>query len=194
MLTFRLWKGSTRRRMQKPTPHERCFSCLVALESTTTTGEKKSRVFTPPKDFFIASIYVWKCAKAHVANNDMVVHQVFSHLWVVPTISHCTPQWFPYNEICAVLIIMEVMIVELLFLGQQIFWVSFIAIVTLLKMLCLMAPHFKSTLEINHGAQGRLIPIGVWLRLHSCRKLHGCCKWQRHLDFWITSIAEWPHH
>jgi hypothetical protein len=28
-------------------------------------------------------------------------------------------------------------------------------------MLCLKAPHHKSTLEINRGARGRLIPAGV---------------------------------
>ena len=57
------------RRMQKPTPRKRYFSCLVVLERTTT-GEKKSRVFTLPKDFFIASIYVWQCAKALLLYDD----------------------------------------------------------------------------------------------------------------------------
>jgi lipoxygenase len=52
----------------------------LVLPPKTPGGEKKSRVFTPPKDFSIASIYVWQCARAHVANNDIVVHQVFSHL------------------------------------------------------------------------------------------------------------------
>ena len=31
---------------------------------------------------------------------------------------------------------------------------------------------------------------------HGCHGLlhaHGCCKLQRHLDFWITGVAEWPH-
>jgi hypothetical protein len=172
MRTFHLWRGSTRRRMQKPTPRERFLvgwrnPKVVALElvlpPTTPGGEKKSRVFTPLERFLHCLNICMVMRRGSHCKQRHRCSPSFSHLWVVPTISHCTPQWFPCNEICAVLIIMEVRIVELFFLGQHIFWVPLLAIVTLLEMLCLMAPRHKSTLEINRGARGRLIPAGVWL-------------------------------
>lgn len=38
-----------------------------------------ARVFTPPADESKTD-YLWEMAKAHVANNDITAHQVFSHL------------------------------------------------------------------------------------------------------------------
>jgi lipoxygenase len=54
---------------------------VVALElglpATKDGVAKKARVFTPPADS--KPDYIWLTARAHVANNDIVGHQVFSH-------------------------------------------------------------------------------------------------------------------
>lgn len=56
---------------------------VLALELVLppkTPGETKiSKVVTPPADASKIDYY-WECAKAHVLNNDIVAHQVFSHL------------------------------------------------------------------------------------------------------------------
>lgn len=51
----------------------------LVLPPTTPGGEKKSRVLTPPVDTSKVD-YMWELAKAHVNNNDLTAHQVFSHL------------------------------------------------------------------------------------------------------------------
>ena len=55
---------------------------VVALELVLPAAKdgvaKKARVFTPPADSSKPD-YIWLTARAHVANNDIVAHQVFSH-------------------------------------------------------------------------------------------------------------------
>jgi hypothetical protein len=51
----------------------------LVLPRETPDGEKMSRVLTPPTDNSKTD-YMWEIAKAHVANNDLIAHQVFSHL------------------------------------------------------------------------------------------------------------------
>ncbi|KAG0603020.1 hypothetical protein M758_10G059600 [Ceratodon purpureus] len=102
----------------------------LVLPPTSPGGEKISKVFTPPKDYSAAKMYLWQCARAHVANNDIVAHQVFSHF------SKC-------HAVTEALIIAT---------NRQ--------LSKLHPIHHLMAPHFKSTLEINRGARARLIPAG----------------------------------
>jgi len=56
---------------------------VLALELVLppkTPGEApNARVFLPPTDTSKVD-YVWETAKAHVSNNDITAHQVFSHL------------------------------------------------------------------------------------------------------------------
>jgi len=51
----------------------------LVLPPKTPGGAKVSKVVTPPTDTSKRDWY-WECAKAHVLNNDIVAHQVFSHL------------------------------------------------------------------------------------------------------------------
>jgi lipoxygenase len=51
----------------------------LALPGATPKEPLNSRVFTPPTDTSKTD-FVWEMAKAHVANNDITAHQVFSHL------------------------------------------------------------------------------------------------------------------
>ena len=54
---------------------------------------KLSLVFTPPND--TSKDFIWQTARAHVANNDIVVHQVFSH-WQVPTTVPSQPACYDF--------------------------------------------------------------------------------------------------
>lgn len=51
----------------------------LALPPKTPGGPLNSRVFLPPTGTSKVD-YVWEAAKAHVSNNDISAHQVFSHL------------------------------------------------------------------------------------------------------------------
>jgi len=51
----------------------------LALPPKTPGGPLNARVFLPPKDTSKID-YLWEMAKAHVSNNDIAAHQVFSHL------------------------------------------------------------------------------------------------------------------
>lgn len=51
----------------------------LALPGKTPKDPLNARVFTPPNDNSKID-YVWEMAKAHVSNNDITAHQVFSHL------------------------------------------------------------------------------------------------------------------
>lgn len=63
----------------------------LVLPPKTRGGAKTSRVLTPPNPIIksgnissntTSTDYMWELAKAHVSNNDLTAHQVFSHLCV----------------------------------------------------------------------------------------------------------------
>lgn len=62
----------------------------LVLPPKTPGGAKTSRVLTPPNattesdnaSSKTSAHYMWELAKAHVSNNDLTAHQVFSHLCV----------------------------------------------------------------------------------------------------------------
>ncbi|KAG0557308.1 hypothetical protein KC19_11G118900 [Ceratodon purpureus] len=89
---------------------------------------KLSLVFTPPND--TSKDFIWQTARAHVANNDIVVHQVFSH-W---TKCHAATE--------PVIIATNRQLSKLHPINH------------------LMAPHLRSTLYINQGARAKLIAAG----------------------------------
>ncbi|KAG0628128.1 hypothetical protein M758_1G003100 [Ceratodon purpureus] len=101
----------------------------LVLPPQTPGGAKKSMVFTPPADTSKPD-YLWETARAHVANNDIVAHQVFSH-W---TNCHAVTE--------------PVILATNRHLSK------------LHPIHHLMAPHLKSTLFINQGARGKLIAAG----------------------------------
>lgn len=94
-----------------------------------------ARVFTPPADESKID-YLWEMAKAHVANNDITAHQVFSHF----TRCHA---------------VTEANIIA-----------SNRALSKLHPIMQLMAPHFKCTMEINRAARKLLICAGGQIETH----------------------------
>jgi len=107
----------------------------LVLPRETPDGEKMSRVLTPPTDNSKTD-YMWELAKAHVANNDLTAHQVFSHFL------RCHAATEP------VIIASNRQLSKLHPIYQ------------------LMAPHFKCTLEINRQARLTLIAAGGSIETH----------------------------
>jgi hypothetical protein len=101
----------------------------LVLPPVVPGGAKKSKVVLPPADHTKVDWY-WECAKAHVLNNDIVAHQVFSHF------SKCHAVTEPH----------------IIATARQ--------LSKLHPINHLMTPHFKATMEINRGARARLIAAG----------------------------------
>ncbi|CAK9205124.1 unnamed protein product [Sphagnum troendelagicum] len=99
----------------------------LVLPRETPDGEKMSRVLTPPTDNSKTD-YMWEIAKAHVANNDLIAHQVFSHF----TRCHAVTE--------PVIIAANRQLSKLHPIYQ------------------LMVPHFRHTIEVNSTARLNLLP------------------------------------
>ncbi|KAG0604154.1 hypothetical protein M758_10G149300 [Ceratodon purpureus] len=107
----------------------------LALPGASPKDPLNARVFTPPTDTSKTD-YVWEMAKAHVSNNDITAHQVFSHF----TRCHAVTE--------AVII------------------ASNRNLSRLHPIMQLMAPHYRSTLEINRTARATLIAAGGSIETH----------------------------
>lgn len=109
----------------------------LALPPKTVGEERITRVLTTRKDDQLWKVnWEWELAKAHVSNNDITAHQVFSHF------SRC------HAVTEAVIICSNRNLSKLHPLMQ------------------LLAPHFKSTLEINRQARATLIAAGGSIETH----------------------------
>lgn len=107
----------------------------LALPPKTAGGPLNARVFLPPTDTSKPD-YLWEMAKAHVSNNDITAHQVFSHF------SRCHA-------------VTEAAIIA-----------SNRTLSKMHPIMQLMAPHFKCTLEINRAARKGLINAGGKIETH----------------------------